>query len=519
MEKNNFKKESQINPSGFKNGSLIAIIGIAIIMAISFIIRLYLFTPSIPVTLDSFEYFLYAVETSTIGSLPNYPSYNNGWPYFLSLFFSLSQLDNAISLMQLQRFLTVIFSVVTIIPIYLLCRKFFGIKLSLIGAAIFGFEPRIIQNSLFGITEPLYILLGTVSILFFLSSNKKIIFLSFGIVAMATLIRSEGLFLFFALSIMFLVRFRKEHLVIPKYIAALGIFVLSLIPMIVHRMSINGNDAVFYRVTQGLERTQSGINAGVWVGIENFVKFLGWDLIPIFIIFVPIGIFLIFKKLDYQKLTIIICAGSLSLPALYAYSVPALDTRYLFMLYPMFCVISLFTIKKIQNRIQNENLVLIAVIIGVLILSLSFLDYKVDMKHELEASLVAKELISSPKVINFFYPESRYLESVETVENWADILPLFLIEKNTSTREIIPHKVNFINIEQFDSVEKLVKNAKSEGLTHLVVDQNENRPAYFKDVYENEEKFVFLKKEYDSEKIGFDYHVKIFRIDYDEITK
>lgn len=519
MKESDYKEESQITSSDLKKGSLIAIIGIAIIMTISFVIRLYLFTPSIPVTLDSFEYFLYAVETSTIGSLPNYSTYNNGWPYFLSLFFSISQLDDAISLMQLQRSLTVIFSVITVIPIYLLCRKFFGTKLSLIGAAIFGFEPRIIQNSLFGITEPLYILLGTIAILFFLNSNKKIIFLSFFIVAITTLIRSEGLFLFFALSIMFFIRFRKDYLVIPKYIIALGIFILSLIPMIAYRMSINGNDAVFYRVTQGLERTQNGVNAGIWVGIENFVKFLGWDLIPIFIIFVPIGIFLIFKKLDYQKLTMIICTVSLSLPALYAYSVPALDTRYFFMLYPMFCVISLFTIKKIQNKIKNENLVLFVAIIGVLILSLGFLDYKVDMKHELEASLVAKELISSPKVINFFYPESRYLESVETVENWADILPLFMIEKNISTREAIPHNVNFINIEQFDSVEKLEKNAKSVGLTHLVVDQNENRPAYFKDIYENEEKFVFLKKEYDSEKIGFDYHVKIFRIDYDEIIK
>ena len=82
-----------------------------------------------------------------------------------------------------QRSVTILLSLVTIIPIYLLCRKFFEIKYALIGAAIFAFEPRIVQNSLLGITDPLYILLVTSSLGLFFSSNKKLIFTSFGFIA------------------------------------------------------------------------------------------------------------------------------------------------------------------------------------------------------------------------------------------------------------------------------------------------------------------------------------------------
>lgn len=494
------------------------IIGLGVIVTISFLIRSYLFSPDIPVTLDGLEYFLYAIETSSLGHLPNYSTYNNGWPYFLSLFFSIVKLDDAISLMQLQRSLTVVLSLITIIPVYLLCRKFFNVKLSLIGAAIFGFEPRIIQNSLFGLTEPLYILLGTLSILFFLNSNKKIIFLSYVFAALTTLIRSEGLFLFLALSIMFIIRFRKDRFVLPKFVLALGIFISTLMPMVIYRVSNQGNDAIVYRVVQGIERTQNGITAGVLVGIENFIKFLGWDLIPIFIFFVPLGIFLIFKNLNYKTLTIIITSVSLSLPALYAYSVPALDTRYFFMLYPMFCVISLFSIDKFEKRIKKKNLALILIFIGILSLSLIFINYKVDMEHEREAYIVSNEVITTPKVVNVFYPESRYLESSEIIKNWNDIRPYFSIEKekNISTRQIIPHKITVIDTNEFDSLDDFLKSSKSKGLTHLIIDENDNRSLFLKSVFNNEKAFPFLIKEFDSSDIGLNYHVKIFKINYEE---
>ena len=71
---------------------------------------------------------------------------------------------------------------------------------------------------------------------------------------------------------------------------------------------------------------------------------------------------------------------------------------------------------------------------------------------------------------------------------------------------------------QFDynSLNEFIDIGKNEGLTHIVADENENRPQFLKDVFENEEKFPYLTKIYDSSEHGYDYHLKIFRIDYEK---
>ena len=89
------------------------------------ILRLVYFPYNIPVSVDSLEYFLYAADIVALGYLPDtwMPS-NNGWPIFLSFWFSLIPLNEIIEFMTLQRILAVIFSSITAIPIYFLCKKF-----------------------------------------------------------------------------------------------------------------------------------------------------------------------------------------------------------------------------------------------------------------------------------------------------------------------------------------------------------------------------------------------------------
>ena len=57
---------------------------------ISFVLRMYYFPYGVPITLDGLDYFSYAMELSKTGKFPEYPNFaNNGWPSFLSIFFSL----------------------------------------------------------------------------------------------------------------------------------------------------------------------------------------------------------------------------------------------------------------------------------------------------------------------------------------------------------------------------------------------------------------------------------------------
>ena len=161
----------QVNKISEKVKKQILILGLIIVSA--FIIRIYFGNFELPVTSDSYGYFLFASDISINSQLPNnYSISNTGWPIFLGGLFSIFQFNSVLEYMQLQKISTVILSTLTIIPVYFLCQKFFNNKLSIVGAIIFAFEPRIILNSSLGITEPLYILLGTTGIVFFLSNNK-----------------------------------------------------------------------------------------------------------------------------------------------------------------------------------------------------------------------------------------------------------------------------------------------------------------------------------------------------------
>ena len=81
--------------------------------------------------------------------------------------------------MQLQKLLTISISSLTIFPLFFLIRKFFTSKYSLLGVLLFAVEPRIIQNSLNGNAEPLFIITLIVTILLFLNKNEKIVYCAF----------------------------------------------------------------------------------------------------------------------------------------------------------------------------------------------------------------------------------------------------------------------------------------------------------------------------------------------------
>lgn len=513
---------SNIIENKFYNENKKYIIILLLIAIISYLIRNYYFIPEIPLALDSLGYFFFAADITILGHLPdNYSLANNLWSIFLSLFFPLFQFENTIQYMDLQKKISMILSVVTIIPIYFLCKKFFVPKYAIIGSIIFAFEPRIIQNSMLGITESLYILLGTLTILFFLSSNKKLVYFSFLFASLTTMTRAEGQVLFFIISIMFLIRYRKEKMVIPKYLIGLGIFTLVLAPMIMYQMDVHGSDTIFGRAVGTIsyysqDANETGGDTGIpfiFRGIENFSKFFVWDLIPVFIFFVPVGIFYLFKKIDFKKLTLILWGLGISIPAFYIYATPLQDTRYLFMLYPVFCVISLFVIERFSNHFKKNNIIIIFIIIGIFLSSSVFLELKSDENlQKYEASLIAKEIVKQPKIMNS-YPEEYYLEPATLPEKWKSFTDLFLIERidRQSIRSSISNLITLIPIYEYSSINDVVKNEPR--LTHIYVDQKEGQVEFLNNIFENENQYKFLIKEFDSKDFGYNYHVKIFRID------
>ena len=116
---------------------------------------------------------------------------------------------------------------------------------------------------------------------------------------------------------------------------------------------------------------------------------------------------------------------------------------------------------------------------------------------------IAEYLVKNTKGINDYYPNSKYIKSLEVINKWPDVYinPL-------------PFKIEIISEKGYGSLEKFLNNSKSKGLTHLVIDEDENRPFFLQEIYYNEEKFPSMIKEFDSEERGMNYHVKIFRINW-----
>jgi hypothetical protein len=527
--KNNIKKLFE-NP----------IISLSLIGIISLSIRIYYFPFEIPVIADGVDYFSYAVVTSQQGRIPiDWGLTNNGWSVFLSVIFSLFNSENFLQLTQLQRFTSIAISILTIIPVYFLCNRFVQKKFAIIGASLFVLDPRIILNAQIGITEPSYILLGTITLLLFLTNRYKIILLSFFTLGLCSIIRYEGFLFIFPLLIIFFIRFRKDKKIIQKLLIIVGLFFITIFPMMYSMNEAIGSDGIISPIFSGAfdwvnnkiiqgeadlddpiygeEVGENRILSFIGLGVTNTIKFLGWVLIPTFFLFIPIGIILFFKKMDYKNYTLILFATTIIATAFYAYARGIEETRYLYMMLPILCVISSLTIKKISEKIKKENIILLLIIIGVIFGSIVFLDSKkIDHEHEIELYNIAKDITNIANGINHYNPESKYIHVAEIANDWP-IIPLPAKEENYN-QEFNVKKISPVG---YLSLNEYIENSKEKGLTHIVI-KKDNNIEIFNNIFNNEEKYPFLVKKYDSLEQGFNFQIIMYEINYkkfEEVNK
>ncbi len=469
--------------------------------------RIYYFPHDLPLVVDSLSYFTYTTETVFLGHLPTtWTPINNGWPMFLSFWFSIVNLENSLQYMQLQRVISLSLSALTVIPVYFLCRKFFDSKLSLVGASIFIFDPRIILNSLFGITEPLFILLSTSALVLFLRYERKGIIFSFILASFCTIVRSEGIFLFLALTILFFIKYRASKEIFKTYLPALLIFMIILIPVMDYRIEITGTDGIFLRAAQGTTQTLSTTNQDgmmkIFDGVKLFVTYLGWIMIPSFIVFLPFGVIQFFRKRMENTNFIITFLIVSSIPIFYAYIVQAQDTRYLYVLYPVFCLLSLFAVQSYISKSNKKNIIISLLIIGILCSSVAFYEYKkIDYNKERELYEIGKITTQITSGINSHPTESRYTRVAQIPNEWP-----FVFHDDM-------YKIKIISTKGHNNLQNYILNSRNE-LTHILVDDDSNLPEFLKDVNKNENEYEYLKKIFDSKDEGFNYQMKIFEIDF-----
>ena len=514
MENNKSKLDLRAKYFNSKNNPLFLL---SIICLVALVIRLYHVPYGVPIVLDGFsDSFLHALDISILGHLPNYISSHSGWAEFLSLFFMIFHSDNFIDYMNLQRIVSVILSGITVIPVYFICKNFFNNYYSLIGATIFTIEPRIIINSTLGISEPLYILALALGILFFLNSNKKIMYSSFGFFAWATIIRPEGQFWFVAFTIIYFLRFRKNRKDCILFLIALVVFLLVLSPFVYQRIQCCENDAIIGRVIVEIanynnpgeldDHDKINTYGPNWI---NGIKLFGWSIVPIFIIFVPIGLIPIFKQLKYPNYLLVLVPTVLAIPIMYSVSI-APDTRYVYPIFPIFCVILLFGISWIVDKFHNKKLVLSLIVIGIIIGSMIFLEIKkIDYSGESEVYQVSRFVADNVDGINSGSKIEKYLTVAEIANRW----PI----KSTPGNLKETLEVKQFTLGEVKTLEEFIIKYKDQKLTHIAVD--EYAESILSEVYHYEEKFPYLEKIYVSKEHGYKYNLKLYKINYRDFVK
>lgn len=490
----------------------------------SVVLRLLFFEAEIPIRQDANAYFWYAMDMSILRGFPPSEHANDGWPMFLSIFFGVFNFNSYQDYTILQRMVSIVVSSLTVIPAYFFCKRFVDSSFAIVGAAFFVFEPHIIQNSLLGLTEPLYLLLAITSLTLFLSKNQKIWCISFGVAALATLVRAEGIAILAILLITFFVNNRKEKRTLLLILLAGVIFSAVFVPMMLIKIQTSSGIAssslgpitgFSYGSITDPEGTETTF-ANLVKAVETMVKRLGQSMIPYFAFFVPFGIILIFKNRSKENNLIIIVLLIYSLVITRAFFAVG-DLRLIFFLYPLFAVLSLHTIKYIGNNTEFKKIFLISIVGAILLLSWFYLYSNNEYPYRNEVVRFAKYVVENVNVSNNFYPESGYIYAA-----WASATLKFPILSSDATYtgpQLLDYVKgrNFVYLDKSaSSVHEYITLARDQNLSHLVIDDNEKRPSYFKDVFYHEEKYPYLIKQFDSTKEGYRYYnVKIFKIDYD----
>ena len=192
------------------------------------------------------------------------------------------------------------------------------------------------------------------------------------------------------------------------------------------------------------------------------------------------------------------------------------EIKYLFFLFPFFCIFSGFSLKLFLEKIHAKNFLLIIIVVAIVSSSVIFMDYKYDFRHQDESSMIAKYIVDNTRVINGYYPEAKYIEAMDLPKDWSELKNFYanVDRDKTSTRSKLPHKILIIDPNEYDSMEELIFSSKDKKLTHLILDGKEKNPDFLNQVYFNEGALPYLEKVYDSSELGYNYHVKIFKIDF-----
>ena len=171
---------------------------------------------------------------------------------------------------------------------------------------------------------------------------------------------------------------------------------------------------------------------------------------------------------------------------------------------------------------EKKNLIFYLIVIGIVLSSAIFVEWKsLDNEHYQEAYEIFTEIgqkeIKINKELGTYGGELTYFSWVR-LHN-VDEFPILMKEMRFLTKNIV--SLEYYNPE-IDNLRDYFQVLEKQKITHLLLDGINNAPEindelrlHLIDIFNHENKYLFLVKEYDSRENGFNYHVKLFKINYD----
>ena len=528
-----------------------------LICVISLGLKLYTIDFALPPHSDDFGFLVDSMQYNQ-GDFFISQKKNPGWPLFLAPFLSIINSDNFLDYASIARILTIGISTVTVIPMYILARRFFAEKYSLVAACLFAFEPHLNYNSGGALSEPLLILVLITSRIFILHDKTKYHYLAFIFTGLCWWVRLETIYSMIAIIIIFFVVHRHKPNSLRNFSLCIVFLLISISPLFIQRdLQFDDPFYVWYTGTifadDYTEILTSPENAGVvdFVekhgvlglmerlanGLANLLNTLIRISYPYLLILIPFGILFSLRPID-QKLKhvkanwimILVLIGVLVIP----FAIVD-ERRFLFPLFPFLIILSTIPIQRVTNYglstfsfDERQKSIFLVIILGVVLLLSTTFTMKVgEFGYGLPNSVLEHEKIEFTKYLveNF---DGRILHDEDVVDYLVYVS--LALDDNADFKEFKsprgkdpypdlyePGKVVWLQVNG-KTIEELITNGETIGLKYIgILEKGSYFFPFMNDLYYNEEKYPYMEKIFDSNEMNYkEFKIKAFEIDYEK---
>ena len=528
-----------------------------LISLISLGFKLYTVDFSVLPEEDTFGYVLRGMAHNN-GDFTEHQRKTLGRSIFISPFFNMTDSNNFLDYVNITRGLGLAISIITIVPMYGLSRKFFDAKYSLCAVGLFAFEPHLNHISGLGYTEPLYILATILSLYFLLNKNSKYSYLSFLTIGLLWWVRWNGIVMLLIASIIFFTNFKKTPKLFLKYFACLAICLIVVSPMLIERNEQYGSPLFFSQNENMFTGEYTTILADNMMGVEysafdyiddngfgKFIEkfvFLGiYNLfftlfkisLPYLIFFLPFGLLFSLRAFDQEKKYIrrnwILILISLGAFVFYFAIMP--EKRLIYHVYPFLIILATISLQRLVEyglstfsfNEKHKKICMVGIMCTVIILSGFY-----TLRYETPDPILSNEEILFAETLESKF-NGKILDSGYTLKGLLyahvtdpdGVFKNYKISQNPGSYYMFEFNSENVNLMPTTlyakSLEDFIEVSYEYELNYISINKKDVMIfyPYLGEIYENEDKFPYLTKVFDTENEGFEkLKVKVFEIDY-----